>query len=289
MAAEILDGRALSAEIMDEVMEGVDKLGQQPKLSTIIVGENPASELYVKMKKDACGKVGIRTESHHLDAEESQSTLMDLIRDLNEDEGVDGILVQLPLPDGFNAMQVIETIEPLKDVDGFHPYNLGRLAAGDPLLVTATPRGIMSLLEGHDIPVAGKDVVIVNHTIVVGRPLACLMLNADATVCVCHEHTRSLKTHTKKADILVSSTGVPGLIKDNMVKKNAVVIDAGIARLDDKVVGDVDFDAVKSKASHITPVPGGVGPMTIASVLENTLSAFKLQKHCTSYDSGCLS
>jgi methylenetetrahydrofolate dehydrogenase (NADP+)/methenyltetrahydrofolate cyclohydrolase len=229
--------------------------------------------MYVDMKEKACREVGFYSVRRELPAGVSEKGLLGVIDSLNRDGSIHGILVQLPLPEHIDVNRVFNAISPVKDVDGFHPQNMGELMAGSERLVAATPKGVMRLFDEYNIPVEGRDVVIVNHSTVVGKPLAMLFLNRNATVTVCHIKTRDLAAHTRQADILVSATGVPHLIKADMVKEGAVVVDVGVTKKDGKTVGDVDFENVKDKASHITPVPGGVGPMTIAMLLENTLLA----------------
>ncbi len=269
----ILDGRAVSAKILAQVKDRAKKAGLKPGLAAILVGANPSSMLYVRLKQKACDEAGFYSEKHVLPADAPEKDLIALIQKLNTSPKVHGILVQMPLPKHINVRNIVKAISPKKDVDGFHPYNNGAVMDGEELLVSATPKGIIQLLEDYGIILEGKDAVIVNHTIVLGRPLSMLLLNRNATVTVCNHKTRDLKKHTSKADILISGAGVPGLIKADMVKEGAVVVDAGISFVDGKTIGDVDFEEVKKKASHITPVPGGVGPMTVAALLENTLIA----------------
>ncbi len=276
----ILDGRALSekirGEIAQEVKEYVSRGLRPPALAVILVGDDPASQVYVSNKEKACKKVGIRSLSYRLPYNTTTQELLELIAQLNADEEVDGILVQLPLPPHINQHEIILAISPKKDVDGFHPENMGRLVARmEDGFIPCTPLGIDLLLKHYGIELKGKDVVIVGAGFIVGRPLSLLMLWRDATVSVCHIYTKDIKEYTKRADILISATGVPGLIKAHMVKEGAVVVDVGISRVGDKIVGDVDFEEVKEKAYAITPVPGGVGPMTVTGLLLNTLKAYK--------------
>ena len=276
--AVVLDGKAVSAKILSRVRERAGRLGLKPGLAAILVGSSPSSQLYVKLKQKACDEAGFYSERHELPADAPEKDLIALIQRLNTDPKVHGILVQMPLPKHIDVRNVVKAISPRKDVDGFHPYNNGAVMDGEELLVSATPKGIIQLLEDCGIILEGKEAVIVNHTIVLGRPLSMLLLNRNATVTVCNHKTRDLKKHTLQADILISGAGVPNLIKADMVKEGAVVVDAGISFVDGKTVGDVDFEAVKKKVSHITPVPGGVGPMTIAALLENTLIAAERTK-----------
>jgi methylenetetrahydrofolate dehydrogenase (NADP+)/methenyltetrahydrofolate cyclohydrolase len=273
MTAVILDGKAVSAKIRAGLKSRAAKLGLKPGLAAVLVGDNRSSQLYVKLKQDACEEAGFYSEKHVLPADASEDSLIRLIEKLNHQSNIHGILIQMPLPKHISVKNVVKAISPEKDVDGFHPCNNGAVMDGDEGLVSATPKGIIRLLEGYDIGFDGKEVVIVNHTIVLGRPLSMLLMNRNATVTVCNHRTKDLKRHVLEADILVSGAGVPGLIKADMVRKGCVVVDAGIAFVNGKTVGDVDFEAVRAKASHITPVPGGVGPMTIAALLENTLLA----------------
>jgi len=277
----LLDGKSLAKEIRNSIKEEVETLKKRgiiPGLAFILVGDNPASQVYVNMKTKACEEVGIYSINHRMPKEVNESELVNVIKMLNENPMVHGILVQLPLPDQINEEKIIEAIDYRKDVDGFHPYNMGRLARGNPLFSSCTPLGIMKLLEEYSLDVRGKDVVIVGAGNITGKPLALMLTNAGATVQICHIYTQNLKEKTMRADILISAVGKPGLISEDMVKKGAIVIDVGISRVNGKVVGDVDFANVSKKASHITPVPGGVGPMTIAMLLYNTLQSVKLRK-----------
>lgn len=277
MPCHLLNGKALANEIKDELATEIEELGVQPTLASILVGGDPASKLYMKLQKQACQEVGITVDEHLLDASTQQTEVATLIRNLNANEQVNGIVVQLPLPEGFKTNMIVQEIDPLKDVDGVTPTNLGKLMQGEEIFVPATPKGILRLLANYEIDFKGREIVIVNHSIVVGKPLSILCLNRNATVTVCHVYTRELKPHTQLADILVTATGVPNLIKSDMVKEGAIVVDAGISRTDDGIVGDVAFAEVKEKVSYISPVPGGVGPMTIASLLENVVHACRLQ------------
>jgi len=268
--ATILDGKQTSEKRLDTLREAIAGSGLHPKLATVIVGNDPASQMYVRMKHKACEKVGIASVGIELQADATTRTVVDKVRALNRDGSVDGILVQLPLPGQVDTERVINAISPEKDVDGYHPENMGHLFLGKPRFSSCTPTGIMTLLAEYQIPVAGSRAVVAGRSIDVGRPMAALLLNADATVTICHSKTKDLPEELKRADILVSAVGKPHFITKDMVKEGAVVIDVGINQLDGKLVGDVDFDAVKEIASAITPVPGGVGPMTIATLMENT-------------------
>ncbi len=279
----ILSGKVLADEIQDEIRLQVASFLKPPGLAVVLIGDNPGSQAYVAMKKKACLAVGIQTFSHHLPASTSESHLLQLIDTLNHDPAVDGILVQLPLPQHINSQNIVIAIDPNKDVDGFHPINLGKLLLGHPGGFTpCTPLGIKILLERYHIPTKGQEVVIVGRSAIVGKPLAALLMQnapgCNATVTVVHSQTRDLISHTQKADILVASLGSPQFIKKEMVKEGAVVIDVGINRIADakrpqgyRIVGDVDYDTVAPKCHAITPVPKGIGPMTVAMLLQNTL------------------
>lgn len=248
----------------------------------VLVGSDPASAAYVNMKAKACKEAGIYSIAHEMPESISQENILEIIHMMNKNPNIDGILVQLPLPSHIDTTVILEAIDPAKDVDGFHPYNVGRVVAGLDGFIPATPYGVMELLKEYDIDPQGKDVCVVGASNIVGKPMATLMLNANATVDICHIYTKDLKEHTLKADIICVGVGVVNLIKEDMVKDGAIIIDIGINRLDDgRLVGDVDFDKVSSKCSYITPVPGGVGPMTIAMLLENTLKSAKNRKQET--------
>lgn len=287
--AQRIDGSAIAAQIREETQADVEawtaKGHRAPSLAAVLIGNHPASASYVRGKRKAAAGVGIESETHRLEASISEEQLLALIEELNEDASVDGILVQLPLPEHIDEQRVINAIRPTKDVDGFHPENAGRLATGHPRLVPATPSGILELLRRSDIPTRGRHAVIVGRSNIVGKPTAQMLLlrGADATVTVCHRHTQNLAEHTTRADILIVAVGKAGLITADMVKPGAAVIDVGINRVEDasrsrgyRLVGDVDFEAVSEKVGWITPVPGGVGPMTIAMLLRNTLAAARL-------------
>ncbi|MCX6691254.1 MAG: bifunctional methylenetetrahydrofolate dehydrogenase/methenyltetrahydrofolate cyclohydrolase FolD [Methanoregula sp.] len=273
----ILDGKACSERRLELLREEIDESGLHPHLATVIAGSDTGSQMYVRMKHRVCEQVHIGSVGIELPADVTLDRVLGSIRQLNEDADIDGILVQLPLPAHIHADQVIRSVRTDKDVDGFHPYNLGLLLSGSPKFAPCTPKGIMTLLAENRIGVAGKHAVVVGRSIDVGRPMAALLTNADATVTVCHSKTRNLPDETRRADILVSSVGKAHVITADMVKKGAVVIDVGINQLKGKLVGDVDFAAVQDIASAITPVPGGVGPMTIATLMENTFLAAKLR------------
>lgn len=278
--AKIIDGKAVSAEVRAEIKAETEKFisesGITPGLAVIIVGNNPASQVYVRNKKRACGEVGFFSTVIEMPEETTESELLDKIAELNSDEKIHGILVQLPLPKHISEEKIILAIDPKKDVDAFHPYNVGRIVTGDYDLAPCTPSGVMELLRRYGISVRGKECVIAGRSNIVGKPMALLMLAADATVTVCHSKTANLAEVCRRADILITAIGKPKFFGADAVKDGAVVIDVGINRTEDgKLCGDVDFDAVLDKVSAITPVPGGVGPMTITMLLRNTLSAAK--------------
>jgi methylenetetrahydrofolate dehydrogenase (NADP+)/methenyltetrahydrofolate cyclohydrolase len=283
MGARILDGKSVSAEIRGQVKARVDAIraagGRAPGLAVVLVGENPASQVYVRNKRKACAEVGFHSELHELPAVTSQLELLELVDRLNGDPHIDGILVQLPLPEHMDAETVTERILPTKDVDGFHPYNLGRLALRMPLLRPCTPKGVMTLLGRTGLPLEGLDAVIIGQSNIVGRPMALELLAARCTITVCHSRTRDLAGKVRGADVLVAALGRAAFVPGDWIKPGALVIDVGINRTQDgALVGDVDFHACAERAAWITPVPGGVGPMTIASLLENTLQAAELHE-----------
>jgi methylenetetrahydrofolate dehydrogenase (NADP+)/methenyltetrahydrofolate cyclohydrolase len=279
LMAELLLGKPISDRIRAEVQAEISRLAGQapcpPGLAVILVGDDPASKVYVRNKQRACEKVGIRSMSHLLPRTTDEKTLLNYIEQLNADPHVHGILVQLPLPSPEHEATAIESIAPHKDVDGFHPLNVAKLYEGRPYLVPSTPAGILELLATHQVPIADQHVVIVGASNIVGKPLALCLLHRDAVVTLCHKYTRDLPSFTRDADILITAVGKEKLITAEMVKPGAVVIDVGISLIEGKAVGDVDFEPVASKASLLTPVPGGVGPLTIAMLLANTLNAYK--------------
>ena len=276
---QLLDGKKLSAKIKEnlknEISEFVSKTGTTPGLAVLLVGNDPASHTYVAMKAKACKEVGLYSIVHEMPDTVKEDDILSTIKMINENPKVHGLLVQLPLPKHVDATKILEAVAPAKDVDGFHPFNLGRLVAGLDTFVPCTPLGVMELLAEYGIEVKGKDCVVVGASNIVGKPMASLLLNAGATVDICHIHTKDLKAHTKNADMIFVGVGKAGLITADMVKEGAVVVDIGINKVGDKLVGDVDFDEVSKKCTYITPVPGGVGPMTIAMLLSNTLKAAK--------------
>jgi len=276
MSAIIMDGKAVSALVRGEVKERAAILaskGVKPGLAVVLVGDDPASQVYVRQKEKACDEVGFASFMRYLPASTDERELLDLIDGLNSDPAVHGILVQLPLPKHIDKDRVAEAIGPEKDVDGFHPINVGRLTLGIETMEPCTPKGIVYLLEHYGINIEGKRAVVVGRSNIVGKPVSILLLSRNATVTVCHSRTKDLPSVTRQADILVAATGKPKMITSSMVKDGAVVVDVGITRTQSGLIGDVDFDAVKEVASYITPVPGGIGPMTIAMLLLNTLKA----------------
>ncbi|HEX3026655.1 MAG TPA: bifunctional methylenetetrahydrofolate dehydrogenase/methenyltetrahydrofolate cyclohydrolase FolD [Clostridia bacterium] len=282
MAAVIINGKEVSAKVKNQITESVRELREQhgvtPGLAVIIVGGNPASRVYVNNKEKDCAETGIHSEEYALDESTSQRDLLQLVDNLNKNPAINGILVQLPLPSHLNEEEVINAISPEKDVDAFHPANVGRIMIGDFDFLPCTPSGIMDMLDDSGIEIAGKECVVVGRSNIVGKPMAMLLLHRNGTVTVCHSRTKNLEEVTRRADILVVAVGKAHFITAGMVKPGAVVIDVGMNRLDNgKLTGDVDFDAVAPIASYITPVPGGVGPMTRATLLKNTLRAAKLQ------------
>lgn len=278
MTARLIDGKTIAAQLLTDIKARVERRraeGQRaPGLAVVMVGDNAASEVYVRNKRKACADVGMVSRSYDLAGNITESALLQLIDDLNTTADVDGILVQLPLPSHINAQIVIERIHPHKDVDGFHPYNVGRLAVRMPVLRPCTPRGIMRLLESTGEPIRGQDAVVVGASNHVGRPMSLELLLAGCSVTTCHRFTKDVSQYLERADIVVVAVGKPGIVRGDWIKPGAVVIDVGINRgADGRLVGDVDFEAAKTRASWITPVPGGVGPMTVATLLLNTLEA----------------
>ena len=277
---QLIDGKSLALKVQNSVSSQVESLKQEknivPGLAVILVGDDPASHAYVKMKAKACEKVGFYSITHNMPDSISQDEIIATIEMMNKNPRIDGILVQLPLPKHVDTDKILEVIDPQKDVDGFHAYNVGRLVTKLDAFVACTPLGVMKMFEEYNIELQGQDVCVVGASNIVGKPMTALLLNANATVTVTHIHTKDLKSHTSKADIIVVGVGVAGLIKEDMVKEGAIVIDIGMNRLEDgRLTGDVDFEKVSPKCSYITPVPGGVGPMTIAMLLSNTLKAAK--------------
>jgi methylenetetrahydrofolate dehydrogenase (NADP+)/methenyltetrahydrofolate cyclohydrolase len=278
LSAAIIDGKKISSDIKSELaveVAGLKKQGIEPGLTVVLVGGDPASQVYVSNKEKACEQVGIRSVKHELPASTTQEELLALVRQLNEDDTVDGILVQLPLPEHINENDILLAIDPDKDVDCFHPFNVGRLVIGESIFEPCTPSGVIELLKRYDIDIAGSHAVIVGRSNIVGKPAAMLLLQNNATVEICHSRTKDLAEETRRADILVAAIGRPKFITADMVKPGAAVIDVGVNRTDEGLCGDVDYEGVKEVASAITPVPGGVGPMTIAILMRNTVAAAK--------------
>ena len=275
----IIDGKMVASHIKDNIAAEVqilkNKTGKTPGLAVVLVGDDPASAVYVKNKNKTCKNIGFQSFEHILSENTSEDKLLNLINDLNNDDQVNGILVQLPLPSHISSKKILVAINPQKDVDGFHLENVGRLVTGNALFKPCTPAGIIKLLDEYKIAIEGKNAVIIGRSNIVGKPVSFLLLERNATVTICHSRTKDLPSLTRLADILIAAIGKPNFVSLDMVKNNAVVIDVGINRLDGKLVGDVDFASVSKQASLITPVPGGVGPMTIAMLMENTFQAFK--------------
>jgi len=282
MTAQIISGTQLASQIKSNVAQQISQYVAQgkraPGLAVILVGADPASQVYVGSKRKSCAEIGITSKSYDLPETTTEQALLELIKELNQDNTVDGILVQLPLPKHIDSTKVIEQISPEKDVDGFHPYNVGRLCQRIPTLRACTPYGVMKLLETTGISFYGKHAVIVGASNIVGRPMALELLLAGCTVTVTHRFTEDLASHIRQADILVVAVGKPKFIKGEWIKDGAVVVDVGINRLEGKLVGDVEFDIAAQRAAYITPVPGGVGPMTVAMLMQNTLSAYEKQQ-----------
>jgi len=289
LPTQIIDGKSISSQIRNELKEDVKRLtdkGFQPGLAVILVGENPASQVYVGSKEKSCNELGIYSEAYRLPADASEEELLSLIDKLNKKKEIDGILVQLPLPEHINEEKVLLKIDPDKDVDGFHPINVGRMVIGNPRFLPCTPWGIQELLVRTNVDPSGKHVVVIGRSNIVGKPIACILVQkakgANATVTICHSRTKNIEEIARQADILIAAIGQPKFVKADMVKDGAVVIDVGVNRIPDaskksgtRLVGDVDFEAVKEKTSAITPVPGGVGPMTIAMLMMNTVKSAK--------------
>jgi len=277
MPAKIIDGRKMADAILEAAKKEAASFPRPPCLAIVLVGENPASLSYVKRKEEACKKVGIATKNIRLPATASEAEAIGAVEKLNSDPSVDAILVQLPLPSGIDEEKVLSAVSPQKDVDGFHPENFGKAVLGTGSILPCTPLGVLHLLKAEGVGLAGKNAVVIGRSRIVGKPLAFLLLNEDCTVTVCHSKTRNLKKIAKQADIVCVAAGKAKMLTADMVKKGAVVIDIGINREGEKLVGDVDFEKVKEKASLITPVPGGVGPLTVAMLVKNTIACRKLR------------
>lgn len=278
MTAQIINGRQIANQILENIGKSISESAILPKLAIILVGDDEASRIYVQNKQKSSEKVGICAQLFHLPENTSQENILKLIDDCNNNAEINGIIVQLPLPEHLNTGEIINRISPLKDVDGFHPYNTGLLQNNEkPYFIAATPMGIMTMLQTLPLNLSGKNAVLIGASLIVGRPLATLLLNQECTVTITHIHTRNIKELTAKADILVAACGVANLVKKDWIKNGAILIDVGINRENGKLCGDIDFEDVKEKASAITPVPGGVGPMTVAMLLQNTYNAYLLQ------------
>ena len=275
----IIDGKKVSTQIKQKIIAEVkalkEKTGKVPGLAVVLVGDDPASAVYVRNKNKTCKNVGFQSFENILPADTSESKLLNLIDELNNDEKVNGILVQLPLPNHIASQKILEAINPEKDVDGFHLENIGRLVTGNAVFKPCTPRGIIELLDQYKVEIEGKNAVVLGRSNIVGKPIAFLLLERNATVTICHSRTKDLPTILRSADILIAAIGKPNFVTSSMVKDNVVIIDVGINRVEDKLIGDVDYQSVSKKVSLITPVPGGVGPMPIAMLMANTLQAFK--------------
>ncbi|MEZ6121907.1 MAG: bifunctional methylenetetrahydrofolate dehydrogenase/methenyltetrahydrofolate cyclohydrolase FolD [Planctomycetaceae bacterium] len=283
MTAQLIDGKQISSTVRQEVAVAAEEFtrrtGVVPHLAAVLVGDDPASQVYVRNKERACAASGLKSTLHRLSAETTQEQLIGLVQQLNDDPAVHGILVQLPLPKGLNSTPILDAIRPDKDVDGFHPENVGLMLQGRPRFLPCTPHGVMKLLEVSGIETAGRHAVVIGRSDIVGKPMAALLLQrgADATVTICHSRTTDIAGIIRQADIVIAAVGLPEFVKADMIRPGAVVIDVGINRVGDRLVGDVDFEGAVNVASAITPVPGGVGPMTIAMLLQNTLEAAKQQ------------
>jgi methylenetetrahydrofolate dehydrogenase (NADP+)/methenyltetrahydrofolate cyclohydrolase len=282
--ATLMEGGPLAARIRAEVAEEVRELGEL-SLATVQVGEDDASRIYLRRKHEAAAEAGIASQDHQLPAETSEDELLALVSELNAEDSIDGVLVQLPLPEHLDEARVIRAVDPVKDVDGFHPFNAGQLYLGRPTLVPATPLGIMALLAEHRIALEGARAVVIGRSDIVGKPIALLLLGANATVTICHSRTADLARHTLDADVLVVAVGVPGIVGADMVKQGSTVVDVGINRTEGGLVGDVDPGAAET-AAFVTPVPGGVGPMTIAMLLRNTVRAARYRRSLLAFPQG---
>ena len=275
----LIDGKKVSAEVRvclaKEVKELKEKTGRVPGLATVLVGDDPASAVYVRNKNKICRELGFKSFEQKLSLDTSETKLLQLIKELNSNNDIHGILVQLPLPNQIDSEKILQAIDPNKDVDGFHPINVGKLVVGNALLTPCTPTGIIKLLDYYEIDISGKHAVILGRSNIVGKPVSMLLLQRNATITICHSRTKNLEEITRSADILVAAIGRANFVTENMVSEGTIVIDVGINRVDGKLTGDINFETVSKKASYITPVPGGVGPMTIALLMENTLKAFK--------------
>lgn len=279
MTAQIIDGKQIAADIREKLKQKIARLPVAPQLAIVLVGNDEPSLIYVRNKQKAAAQIGLQSQLYHMDEDTSEEELLNVIAKFNADKQINGIIVQLPLPKQLNTNRIINAISPLKDVDGFHPYNTGMLQNNEqPYFIAATPLGVMKLIKSVNQNLSGKNVVLIGASLIVGRPLATLLLNQECTVSITHAQTKNIKELTTKADILVAACGVAKLVKADWIKENAILIDVGINRDSGKLCGDIDFEDVKEKAGAITPVPGGVGPMTIAMLLSNTVDAYLLQQ-----------
>ena len=279
MTAQIIDGKQIAADIREKLKQKIARLPVAPQLAIVLVGNDEPSLIYVRNKQKAAAQIGLQSQLYHMDEDTSEEELLNVIAKLNADKQINGIIVQLPLPKQLNTNRIINAISPLKDVDGFHPYNTGMLQNNEqPYFIAATPLGVMKLIKSVNQNLSGKNVVLIGASLIVGRPLATLLLNQECTVSITHAQTKNIKELTTKADILVAACGVAKLVKADWIKENAILIDVGINRDSGKLCGDIDFEDVKEKAGAITPVPGGVVPMTIAMLLSNTVDAYLLQQ-----------
>ena len=279
MTAQIIDGKQIAADIREKLKQKIARLPVAPQLAIVLVGNDEPSLIYVRNKQKAAAQIGLQSQLYHMDEDTSEEELLNVIAKLNANKQINGIIVQLPLPKQLNTNRIINAISPLKDVDGFHPYNTGMLQNNEqPYFIAATPLGVMKLIKSVNQNLSGKNVVLIGASLIVGRPLATLLLNQECTVSITHAQTKNIKELTTKADILVAACGVAKLVKADWIKENAILIDVGINRDSGKLCGDIDFEDVKEKAGAITPVPGGVGPMTIAMLLSNTVDAYLLQQ-----------
>lgn len=279
MTAQIIDGKQIAADIREKLKQKIARLPVAPQLAIVLVGNDEPSLIYVRNKQKAAAQIGLQSQLYHMNEDTSEEELLNVIAKLNADKQINGIIVQLPLPKQLNTNRIINAISPLKDVDGFHPYNTGMLQNNEqPYFIAATPLGVMKLIKSVNQNLSGKNVVLIGASLIVGRPLATLLLNQECTVSITHAQTKNIKELTTKADILVAACGVAKLVKADWIKENAILIDVGINRDSGKLCGDIDFEDVKEKAGAITPVPGGVGPMTIAMLLSNTVDAYLLQQ-----------
>lgn len=279
MCANKIDGRKIASKYEELLKSKIEKMDRPPSLHTIFAGEDEGSKVYLGVKNRGCERVGIDTETHRYGSDVSRDDIKGKIKELNDNDQVDGILIQMPLPGDMDATELVKEVDPQKDVEGLHPINLGRLMIGDEYIVPCTPKGIITMFEHEEIDLEGREVCVVSHSNIVGKPMAILLLNRNATVDVVHVYTEDLKAHTKDAEILIAGAGVPHLIKKDMVAEDSIIIDVGMNRLDNgELVGDVVYDEVKEKVAKITPVPGGVGPTTVLSLLENTYKAAKVRR-----------